>query len=97
MVNKTENVKNLITYSGGGILSKQISPDATLFCMSASASISEHTSTRKAIVYVVEGMGSFMLEGEAIEMSPGTIITMPENAVHAISAHSDLSFILFLF
>lgn len=95
-----ENIKKLINYSEKGIVSKEIfktdKVDATLFCMAENTSISEHTSTKEGIVYVLEGSGKFNLEGKNIDMIPGVIIFMKNNAVHSIKAEKNTSFILIL-
>ena len=94
------NLKNKIDYSEGGVLSKVISKTSennlTLFCMAASTDISEHTSTKSGFVYVIEGKGTFMLEGEKISMLPGTIIFMDANAKHSLKAVENTSFLLCL-
>ncbi|MDD1444408.1 cupin domain-containing protein [Dolichospermum sp. ST_sed3] len=95
-----KNIKKLVGYSEKGIVSKSIFKtdkfDVTLFCMAKNTSISEHTSTKEGIVYVLEGKGVFNLEGESIEMVPGTAISMKNNAVHSIKAPKKTSFILVL-
>ena len=94
------NIKDLIEYSKGGITSKGISKEGkmnvTLFCMSANTELSEHTSTKQGIVYVIEGKGIFNLEGEAIKMKSGITIFMDENAVHSLKAEENTSFLLVL-
>jgi quercetin dioxygenase-like cupin family protein len=95
-----ENAKELIEYPKKGIVSKEIFKtdkiDATLFCMAENTSISEHTSTKEGIVYVLEGEGIFVLEGNNINMDPGVIISMKNNAVHSIKADKNMSFLLLL-
>jgi quercetin dioxygenase-like cupin family protein len=95
-----ENIKKLISYSEQGIVSKEIIKtdkiDATLFCMAENTSISEHTSTKEGIIYILEGKGAFNLEGEKIKMIPEVIISMKNNAVHSIKAEENTSFILIL-
>ncbi len=93
------NILNKIEYPKEGIISKQI-PGAgfniTLFSMSKNSEISEHTSTKKALVYVLEGSGIFNLQNKEIQMNPGTLIQMPENAKHSLSAKENTSFLLIL-
>ncbi|MDP7081443.1 MAG: cupin domain-containing protein [Candidatus Undinarchaeales archaeon] len=100
MKNTWKNIKEMITYPEGGITSKVIEKnelgDVTLFCMSGGTSISDHTSTKAGYIYVIEGKGTFILEGEKIEMTPGTLIVMRSNAVHSLSAQENTSFILLL-
>jgi quercetin dioxygenase-like cupin family protein len=94
------NIRGMIGYSEGGILSKIVhraaSADITLFCMAGGTEISDHTSTREGFVYVVEGKGVFRLEGRNIPILPGAFIAMPKNAVHSLSAEENTSFILAL-
>ena len=94
------NIKQLILYSPKGILSKELVKteqlNITLFCMAKGTKMSEHTSTKKGTVYVVEGKGIFELEGKKIEMLPGVLIFMEKNAAHSLKAKEDTSFILTL-
>ncbi len=99
-MNKWKNLKEMIEYPKEGILSKEFikedNVDITLFCMSANSEISEHTSTKAGIMQVIEGKGTFNLEGEDIEMKPGIIISMKENAKHSLKAKENTSFLLSL-
>ncbi|MDO8528540.1 MAG: cupin domain-containing protein [Nanoarchaeota archaeon] len=95
-----KNIKDLIEYPKEGIFSKEIIKndklDMTLFCLAAGSEISEHTSTKQGVIYVLEGDGIFNLEGKDIKMLPGVVIHMKENAVHALKAEKNTSFILIL-
>jgi nitric oxide dioxygenase len=98
--NKMKNIKKLIEYPNEGILSKELLKndkiDVTLFCMAAGTEIGDHTSTKSGFVQVVDGKGSFNLEGEDIEMVSGVFIPMKENAVHSLKAGENTSFLLVL-
>jgi len=100
MENKWKDVSEMIDYSNGGIISKVIEKndvgDVTLFSMSKGTDISTHTSTKAGYVYIVEGEGTFNLEGEEIPMKPGVLIFMSANAKHSLSAKEDTTFILIL-
>ena len=93
-----KNLKELIEYPKEGILSKEVikteKSDITLFCMAKGTKISEHTSTKQGFVYVIEGNGTFNLEGKDIQMKESVFIFMKENAVHSIDAKENTSFIL---
>lgn len=93
-------IKELVEYPKGGVLSKVIAKtqknNVTLFCMAKGTDISEHTSTKEGFVYVVEGKGSFTLEGEEIAMLPGVFIILPRNAKHSLRAEENTAFILSL-
>lgn len=95
------NIKEKIEYPKEGILSKEIvkteKVDATLFCMASNAGMSEHTSTKEGLIYVIEGDGIFRLEGKDIKMHEGVIIHIQKNAVHALKAKKNTSFLLVLF
>lgn len=100
MIDKWANVKKLVAYSNGGILSKELiktsSDNVTLFCMAAGTELTEHTSTKEGIVFVLEGKGEFVLEGEKIEMLPSVLIHLKRNAKHSLKAEKNTSFILSL-
>lgn len=95
-----KNIKQMIEYPKQGILSKEIAKtskqDVSLFCMAKGTEMGEHTSTKQGFIYVVEGKGTFVLEGKDIEMLPGVFIFMNKNAKHSLSAKENTSFILAL-
>lgn len=100
MQDNFQNLKENISYSSGGILSKVIIKsekiDANLFCMAEGTEISEHTSTKQGFVYIIEGEGVFTLEEKEIKMLPGVFIKMGENMVHSLKATQNTSFLLVL-
>lgn len=89
-----------IEYPQAGVLSKILMKDTTcqcsLFCLSADTEISEHTATRNATVQVLEGKGMLTLADNIIPLEPGVVILMPANIPHALTAASDLAFLLTL-
>jgi len=95
-----KDIKKLIEYPKEGIISKKIfkenNIDIGLFCMAKGTNISEHTSTKQGLVYVVEGKGIFNLEGKSIIMKDGVIIFMKEKAIHSLNAEKNTSFLLVL-
>ena len=99
-MNKNWDINNLIDYSEGGILSKDLfknqNKDLSLFCMAKGTKISDHTSTKSGFVYVLEGKGVFNLEGKDIEILSGVLIHIKANAVHSLKAEENTSFILIL-
>ena len=94
------NLQDLIEYPTSGILSKVLLKDKnsqySLFCLAAGTDIEEHTSTRNAVITVVEGSGNLNLEGKDLVLAPGVFIFMPANAPHAVQAKENLAFILAL-
>jgi len=100
MEKPSKNIKELISYSKGGITSKELvrsdSLDVTLFCMAKGTKLSEHTSTKNGTIFVIEGKGTFNLKGNDIMMSPGVFISMKKNTIHSLKAIENTSFILTL-
>ena len=96
----TATLQDLIEYPTSGILSKVLLRDKnsqySLFCLAAGTEIDEHTSTRNAVITVVEGTGNLNLEGKDIALAPGVFIFMPANAPHALQAQENLAFVLVL-
>lgn len=93
-------LKTKIEYSDSGILSKALlklpTCQYTLFCLAAGTDIAEHTSTRNAVVQVLEGHGILTLAGQEIALEPGVFVFMPANAPHALRADDNLAFLLTL-
>lgn len=89
-----------IEYAETGILSKVLLKTAscqyTLFCLAAGTDLAEHTSTRDAVVQVIEGQGTLILDGQEVLLTPGVFVFMPANAPHALKAELNLAFLLTL-
>jgi len=93
-------LKDKIEYAETGVLSKVLLKvdycQYTLFCLAAQTDIAEHTSTRNAVVFVIEGQGTLTLEGQDIPLDTGVFVFMPANAPHALKAKTNLAFLLTL-
>lgn len=93
-------LRERIEYPADGVLSKVLLKDNncqhTLFCLAAGTDISEHTSTRNAVINVIEGRGILTLEGKDIQLEPGIFVFMSANAPHALNAEENLAFLLTL-
>ncbi len=93
-------LQDLIEYPTSGILSKVLLKDKnsqySLFCLAADTEIDEHTSTRNAVISVIEGRGKLTLEGKDIILVPGVFVFMTANAPHAVEAQENLAFMLIL-
>ena len=79
------------------VLVKTQTSNYTLMCLVKGSDISEHTSTREAVVTVLKGEGIFVLKGKKIKMKPGIFIFMPKNTPHSLSASKDLAILLGLY
>ena len=95
-----KQIMEMISYSNDGILSKKVvkqsNLDVDLFSMAAGTEIGNHTAKKDAFVYVIEGQGTFILNGEEINMMPGTFIKMNKDEVHSLKAKENMSFLLTL-
>lgn len=98
-----EIIKNLyamIEYPREGIFSKVLlksdNYNYTLMCFAKGADISSHTSTRDAVVYVLEGKGTMSLNKKKISLEKGEFIFMPANSPHALDAKENMSILLIL-
>lgn len=92
------HLEEAFNFTSGAIVSKVLvkteAGDHTLFCLAAGTSISEHTSTREAVITVLKGKGLFRLADQEVSLRPGTFIFMPANTPHAVQAEEDLAFLL---
>jgi quercetin dioxygenase-like cupin family protein len=83
-----------------GILSRTISKadgvELVLFAFAAGEALSEHTSSRPAILHVLAGEGDLTVDGEHHDARPGTWARMPANCRHAIVARTPLVMALYL-
>ena len=96
----TGTFQELIEYPTNGILNKVLLQDNNsqynLFCLTAGTEIKEHTSTRNALITVMEGEGNLTLEGKDIALAPGVFVFMPANVPHAVQTKENLAFVLTL-
>jgi quercetin dioxygenase-like cupin family protein len=73
-----------------GILSRTLHEDEhitlTLFGFDAGQELTEHTSTRAAIIEILDGEADVVLDGETQPGHAGTWIAMPPGMRHAIRA-----------
>ena len=93
----TAQLKEWIDYSKPGVTRKAIVKDAqppiALMCLTAGTELSEHTAPRIVTLMVIEGRGTFTLEGREIVMEPGVFIYMPPHTPHALRAEENLAFL----
>jgi quercetin dioxygenase-like cupin family protein len=77
-------------------LSEREEVEVVLFAMAAGERLSEHTSARPAIVDVVSGSGELTVAGDVHAIQPGSWLRMPAGTPHAITAETNLVFLLYL-
>jgi quercetin dioxygenase-like cupin family protein len=89
---------DLIEYSQGGVISKQVikaqTGNVTLFSFDAGQGLSEHSAPFDALVQIIEGNARITIGGEPFELIANQSIIMPANIPHALHAISAFKMIL---
>ncbi|MCX5844428.1 MAG: cupin domain-containing protein [Deltaproteobacteria bacterium] len=87
---KVSNVKDMVTYQNGSIVSKEIikkpTGTVTIFAFDQDQGLSEHTAPFDAMVYVLDGEAEILISGEAHQLRKGEMIIMPGGKPHALRA-----------
>src|SRR5690606_23446067 len=80
----------LITPTEGGIASRVLARTSggnlTLFAFDAGQELSEHTAPFDALVLPLSGRLELTIGGVPVVATPGTIVRMPANVPHAVTA-----------
>lgn len=94
------NIDKSVNYSAGNIVSKIIfksdNLQITLFAVAEGESFEEHTTSREAIVHILEGDGNFYLKDKWHVFKAGDYFYMPAGLIHAITAKTNFKFLLYL-
>ena len=92
LIGKPLNLKTLVDYSEGAVVSRTLlkkeTGNITLFSFDQGQGLSEHTSPFDAVVEVVEGEGTFIIDGESQTVKAGEMMIMPANIPHDVQAAS---------
>ena len=79
-----------VTVPKDGILSRSVHSGSgltlTLFGFDAGQELTEHTSTRAAIIEILDGEAEVVLDGDVHRLTSGAWIAMPPGMTHAIRA-----------
>lgn len=90
MTRQAANMKDMVAYQDGSIVSKEIikrpTGTVTLFAFDQGQGLSEHTAPFDALVQIVEGEAEVSISGEAHHLREGEIIIMPAGKPHALKA-----------
>ena len=94
------DLRGEVTIPQDGILSRTIHSDdrvtVTIFGFDAGQELSEHTSTKAAIIEIVQGEAEILLGNDRHEAGPGAWISMPPGLRHAIRARTPVVLLLLL-
>ena len=87
MAEKVSNMKNLVTYQDGSIVSKEIikkpTGTVTIFAFDQDQGLSEHTAPFDALVFILDGEAEIIISGE---LSTSMGMTGPEINVTVLRA-----------
>ncbi|MBB4037557.1 quercetin dioxygenase-like cupin family protein [Dysgonomonas hofstadii] len=87
---KVLKMAELIDYSAGGVVSKQVlkseAGNITLFSFDKGQGLTEHTAPFDAMVEVLDGEVEIKIGGQPFRLKEGETIIMPANIPHALFA-----------
>lgn len=87
---KVLNLEEMVEYSEGGIISKQVlknpAGNITLFSFDKGQGLSEHTAPFDAVVQILDGEANVIIGGKSNSVKKGETIIMPANISHALQA-----------
>ncbi len=87
-------------FADNGIVSRTVAMEGdarlVLFGFDAGAQLTEHTTTRRAIVQILSGVCEFSLAGVPHTVKAGDVIHLPPNLPHALRAVEKFSMLLTL-
>lgn len=90
MTRPVSNMKELVTYQEGSIVSKEIikkpTGTVTLFAFDKDQGLSEHTAPFDALVYLLDGEAEIIISGESHHLKAGEMVIMPGGKPHALKA-----------
>jgi quercetin dioxygenase-like cupin family protein len=90
MAQQVSNLKDLVTYQNGSIVSKEIikkpTGTVTIFAFDKDQGLSEHTAPFDALVYVIDGEVELTLSGKSHRLRTGDMVIMPAGEPHALKA-----------
>lgn len=83
-------LKEMIDYSSGGIVSKQVmkssSGNITLFSFDKGQGLSEHIAPFDAMIQILEGESEVIVGGKLMNLKEGESVILPASVVHAVNA-----------
>jgi quercetin dioxygenase-like cupin family protein len=90
MTEKISNMKHLVAYQDGSIVSKEIikktTGTVTIFAFDRDQGLSEHTAPFDALVCILDGEAEISIAGEPHHLKEGEMIIMPGGKPHALIA-----------
>jgi quercetin dioxygenase-like cupin family protein len=98
MTQQVLNMKDMVTYQDGSIVSKEIikksTGTVTIFAFDQDQGLSEHTAPFDALVQIVDGEAEIIISGESYQLQEGEMIILPAGKPHALKALKRFKMIL---
>jgi len=95
---KVINLKNLISYQEGQVISRTISQtpsvSITLFSLDKGEGISTHVTPGDAMVQVLDGEAEITIDNNIFNVKSGETIIMPSNVPHGLEARERFQMLL---
>lgn len=83
---------------GAKLTTKLINPGGSFTAMSiaipAGQQLADHTSPKPALLLVIEGQAKFSSVSGQVELSPGSVVHIPQDIAHRIDATTNSHFVL---
>jgi quercetin dioxygenase-like cupin family protein len=67
-----------------------------LFAFAPGQELTEHTSTREALIHVLDGRAAITLGSETVDAGAGALIRMAPKLPHSVHAHTPLRMLLYM-
>ena len=97
---KPENIKNLVNYQDGSVVSRTLikkeTGTVTLFAFSKGQALSEHTAPFDAMVYIIDGKAEITISNKPQIVESGQMIILPVNKPHALKAIENFKMLLIM-
>jgi quercetin dioxygenase-like cupin family protein len=95
---KVEQLKDLIDYQDGSVVSREIirksTGTVTIFAFDKGQGLSEHTAPFDALVQILDGEVEVTISGKPYHLETGQMIILPVNETHALKALSKFKMLL---
>lgn len=94
------DVANHVSYADGSVVSKELVKKKvgtlTLFAFDKGQGLSEHTAPYDAVVHVLDGTATLVIDGSPVEAKAGELVIMPANIPHSVEANERFKMMLIM-
>jgi len=90
LASRVINIKNLVEYQEGSVVSREIISEktgtCTVFAFDKGQGLSEHTAPFDALVFCLDGEVEVTISGQPLLLQEGEMVIMPAHKPHALKA-----------